>query len=169
MTTFKIFDSFGKSITFRGKRVASARSRPIQLPRGYAWFELDAYRSEKQRWIVVIVAHRESDCDEHEVILFYETLRAESVEDFLFDFDPAVILPAHVLDEHYLSSNQAVLVATDHVFFASAMQLGRELKSRDSRSRPESSKSSIPLVTEWNPIGGDKNSVIHRLRNWFGM
>lgn len=160
MDTYRIFTSEGKSLRFRGERIASVQSNPIQTAHGEVWFELNAYRHENQQWVTTIAMNSSGSASD-EVFDFYCTVLLASAEDFLYDFEPVRILPDDLVASG-LPEHRPLIAAADQSYYAAVRRLTREMQTHEeNRLRDLQAPESVANVPRATYDG-----VISRIKHW---
>ena len=135
MKTYQVFSAEGKTLRFRGNPIATVKSGPIETAttHGRVWFELNAFDREPNHFVLTITAKR-ADSDIDEVFAFYSASSVTAADDFLYDFDPSIILPSDILSEKGPQRTSAI-VSADHAYYAAARRLIRELNDHAVRQQ----------------------------------
>ncbi len=170
MKTYQIFSAAGKTLRFRGNPIATVKSGPIETAttHGSVWFELNAYDREPNHFVLTIAAQY-ADSDIDEVFDFYSTSSVTAADDFLYDFDPSIILPRDILSETGAKRTSA-LVTADHAYYAAARRLIRELNDhavRQQALRENSEQASQPASELDETFLQGK--IVNRIRALFGI
>lgn len=168
MNTYKIYTVEGRTLRFRGDLIAAVKSGLIETTQGGLWFALNAYDREPAHFVVSISANR-NDSEIDEVFEFYSTANVTAAEDFLYDFDPSVILPKDILMETQPQHKSAIVTA-DHVYYAAARRLIRELYDHAARQQVfrEKTEQTSQAVSELD-ASVPKGKLVNRIRHLFGI
>jgi hypothetical protein len=168
MNTYKVFSVEGKNLRFTGNLISSLKSGQIETARGTVWFELNAY-DRKPNHFVITISLKRSDSVIEEVFDFYNTTSVTATEDFLYDFDPSVILPKVSLATAGPRQKSAI-VAVDHAYYAAARRLIRELNDHAARQQGLHGNSEPPSQLASSSNVSHRNAkIVNRIRDLFGI
>lgn len=168
MNTYKVFGVDGKTLRFCGHLISTVESMQIETPRGGIRFELNAYDRESRQFVITISVKR-SDSEIEEVFDFYNTDSVSAAEDFLYDFDPAVILHRNSLPSTR-TMQKSPIAAADHAYYAATRRLIRELNDHVAKhQRVEGSAEPAAQATGHSDLPRRNLKIMNRIRDLFGI
>lgn len=170
MNSIRLKDADGQILAFRGVKFASEESGRVETGRGAIWYELEAFDRDNGDWVLKIAAkRREFDCGE--ILEFCSKRDLHAIEDFLYDFDPSRILPAHVRSTPREPEHRSLFDAADRAYHAVVRRVFHQLTLRNQKKRAielhhQRIDSSDAVSTIERKAA---NGIVNRIKRLFGV